>query len=89
MTGFRDDRVGSALAGTNPTVLRRLTAGFAVIGDVQHLPGYCVLVTDDPAADQLTDLHAAGLGARAVPLFMTDDDATAAIAAHAVALVQG
>ena len=53
---FRTDRVGSALAGTNPTVLRRLDAGFAVIGDVQHLPGYCVLITDDPDADQLTDL---------------------------------
>lgn len=53
---FRLDRVGSALAGTNPTVLRRLDAGFAVIGDVQHLPGYCVMITDDPDADQLTDL---------------------------------
>jgi diadenosine tetraphosphate (Ap4A) HIT family hydrolase len=53
---FRADRVGTALAGTNPTVLRRMRAGFAVIGDVQHLPGYCVLITDDPAADQLTDL---------------------------------
>lgn len=56
MTDHRLDRVGSALAGTNPTVLRRMRAGFAVIGDVQHLPGYCVLITDDPAADQLTDL---------------------------------
>ncbi len=36
---FRSDRVGAALAGTNPTVLRRLSAGFAVIGDVQHLAG--------------------------------------------------
>jgi diadenosine tetraphosphate (Ap4A) HIT family hydrolase len=53
---FRNDRVGSALAGTNPTVLRRLRAGFAVIGDVQHLPGYCVLITDTPGIDQLTDL---------------------------------
>ncbi|MFC6343496.1 diadenosine tetraphosphate hydrolase [Nocardioides hankookensis] len=57
MTGdYRADYVGTALAGTNPTVLRRLRAGFAVIGDVQHLPGYCVLITDDPTADQLTDL---------------------------------
>jgi hypothetical protein len=39
VTDFRADRVGSALAGTNSTVLRRLRAGFAVIGDVQHLPG--------------------------------------------------
>lgn len=53
---FRADRVGSALAGTNPTVLRRMRAGFAVIGDLQHLPGYCVLITDAPGADQLTDL---------------------------------
>jgi diadenosine tetraphosphate (Ap4A) HIT family hydrolase len=53
---FRRDRVGSALSGTNPTVLRRLRAGFAVIGDVQHLPGYCVLITDTPGVDQLTDL---------------------------------
>jgi diadenosine tetraphosphate (Ap4A) HIT family hydrolase len=53
---YHKDRVGTALAGTNPTVLRRLRAGFAVIGDLQHLPGYCVLITDDPAVDQLTDL---------------------------------
>jgi diadenosine tetraphosphate (Ap4A) HIT family hydrolase len=55
-TDFRKDRVGSALRGENPTVLRRLRAGFAVIGDVQHLPGYCVLITDTPGVDQLTDL---------------------------------
>lgn len=53
---FRADRVGSALAGTNPTVLRRLRAGFAVIGDVQHLPGYCVLITDTPGISQIIDL---------------------------------
>ncbi|MEV6559505.1 diadenosine tetraphosphate hydrolase [Nocardia sp. NPDC051756] len=53
---FRADRIGSALRGENPTVLRRLTAGFAVIGDVQFLPGYSVLLTDDPAAQRLSDL---------------------------------
>lgn len=53
---FTTDRVGSALAGTNPTVLRRMRAGFAVIADVQHLPGYCVLITDTPGIDQLIDL---------------------------------
>lgn len=60
MTGdYRDDYVGTALAGTNPMVLRRMRAGFAVIADVQHLPGYCVLITDDPSADQLIDLSPA------------------------------
>lgn len=52
----RRDRIGSALRGENPTVLARLPEGFAVIGDAQWLPGYCVLLTDDPAADRLSDL---------------------------------
>lgn len=53
---WRGDRVGSALAGRNPTVLRRLSASFAVIGDVQFLPGYCVAITDRPGVDRLSDL---------------------------------
>jgi diadenosine tetraphosphate (Ap4A) HIT family hydrolase len=53
---WRKDRVGAALLGQNPTVLHRMSAGFAVIGDIQFLPGYCVLITDDVAADRLTDL---------------------------------
>ena len=52
------DRVGSALVGGNPTVLCRLPSAFAVIGDVQFLPGYCVLLTDRPAAERLSDLPA-------------------------------
>ncbi|MBC9712108.1 diadenosine tetraphosphate hydrolase [Streptomyces sp. TRM66268-LWL] len=53
---WRTDRIGSALRGENPTVMRRLSAGFAVIGDVQFLPGYSVLLTDTPGAGRLTDL---------------------------------
>lgn len=53
---WRTDRTGSALRGENPAVLRRLDAGFAVIGDVQFLPGYSVLLTDDPSAERLSDL---------------------------------
>lgn len=37
-------------------MLRRLEAGFAVIGDVQFLPGYAVLLVDDPAVRRLTEL---------------------------------
>ncbi|MFB7932751.1 diadenosine tetraphosphate hydrolase [Streptomyces sp. NPDC056039] len=54
--GWREDRVGSALRGENPAVLRRLDAGFAAIGDVQFLPGYSVLLTDDPAVRRLSEL---------------------------------
>jgi diadenosine tetraphosphate (Ap4A) HIT family hydrolase len=53
---WRDDRIGSALRGANPTVLRRLDAGFAVIGDVQFLPGYSVLLVDEPDVQRLSDL---------------------------------
>lgn len=53
---WRKDRIDSALRGENPTVLRRLDAGFAAIGDVQFLPGYCVLLADDPAVQRLSDL---------------------------------
>ncbi|MFG3250837.1 diadenosine tetraphosphate hydrolase [Streptomyces sp. NPDC048187] len=57
MTGdWRADRIGTALRGENPTVLRRLTAGFAVIGDVQFLPGYSVLLVDEPDVQRLSDL---------------------------------
>ncbi|MFI6484625.1 HIT family protein [Nonomuraea sp. NPDC050663] len=53
---WRNERIGSALSGKNPTVLRRLEAGFAVIGDVQFLPGYAVLLTDQPGVERLSDL---------------------------------
>ena len=53
---WRADRVGAALRGDNPAVLRRLAAGFACIGDVQFLPGYSVLISDTPGVDRLTDL---------------------------------
>ncbi|MGY1440040.1 HIT family protein [Streptomyces reniochalinae] len=53
---WRQDRVGSALRGENPTVLRRLAAGFAAIGDVQFLPGYSVLLVDDPHVQRLSEL---------------------------------
>lgn len=57
MTGdWRTDRIGAALRGENPTVLRRLKSGFAVIGDVQFLPGYSVLLTDEPGVQRLSDL---------------------------------
>lgn len=53
---WKSDRIASARAGTNPTVLARLPGSFAVIGDTQFLPGYGVLLVDDPGVDRLTDL---------------------------------
>jgi diadenosine tetraphosphate (Ap4A) HIT family hydrolase len=56
MIDWREDRIGAAQRGENPTVLARLGTSFAVIGDNQFLPGYCVLLTDDPTISCLTDL---------------------------------
>lgn len=38
------NRVLSAKNGTNPMVIKELPGGYAVFGDVQFLPGYCVLL---------------------------------------------
>lgn len=53
---WKADRIGSALAGTNPTVLAKLPQSYAVIGDTQFLPGYCVLLVDTRNVDHLADL---------------------------------
>jgi LPPG:FO 2-phospho-L-lactate transferase len=45
-------------------------------------------LVDESDADQLAGLHEAGLSAAAVPLYMTDHDATAAMAAAALELVR-
>jgi len=52
---WRHDRIGAAETGRNPMVLTRLPSGFAVIGDTQFLPGYCLLLAA-PRTGALTDL---------------------------------
>jgi len=59
MIDWRGDRVGSALRGENPTVLARTPGGFAVMGGPQWLPGYCLLLIDNPEAKPLSDLSKA------------------------------
>jgi hypothetical protein len=46
MSDWRTDRVLAALEGRNPTVLAKLDASFAVIGDVQFLRGYSLTLTN-------------------------------------------
>lgn len=45
MGDWKKDRLASALAGSNPTVLLRMKSGFAVFCDTQFLPGYCILLS--------------------------------------------
>jgi diadenosine tetraphosphate (Ap4A) HIT family hydrolase len=56
MGDWRDDRIGSAHRGEKPMVMARMRSGFAVIGDTQQLPGYSLLLVDDPGVDHLGDL---------------------------------
>lgn len=51
-----EERVTQARAGANDKVLCRLPSGWAVIGDVQFLPGYCLLLPD-PVVPSLNDLN--------------------------------
>ena len=55
------DRVAAARAGTNPYVITRLPSGWVVIGDVQFLPGYCLLLAD-PVVSSLNDLSVQARG---------------------------
>jgi diadenosine tetraphosphate (Ap4A) HIT family hydrolase len=45
---------------TNPTVMAKLPGAFAVMGDLQWLPGYCVLLVDRPGVGGLNDLDLDG-----------------------------
>ena len=49
------DRVELARRGANDTVICRLPSGWVVLGDVQVLPGWCILLAD-PVAASLNDL---------------------------------
>lgn len=49
------ERVELALRGENPAVMCNLRSGWAVIGDVQFLPGYTLLLSD-PVVPSLNDL---------------------------------
>lgn len=55
---WKQDRIGSAECGENPTVLARMRSGFAVIGDTQVLTGYCVLLAA-PHVEHVSDLPCA------------------------------
>jgi diadenosine tetraphosphate (Ap4A) HIT family hydrolase len=58
MPNLIEQRVAQARAGENPTVLCQMPSGWAVIGDQQFIPGYCLLLAD-PVVPDLNSLRAA------------------------------
>ena len=49
------ERLQELLDGENPRLVLRMRSGFAVMGDNQFLPGYCLLMAY-PQVDQLIEL---------------------------------
>ena len=60
-------RVASARAGTNPTVVCRVSSGWVVLGDTQFLRGYSLLLPDPV----VPDLNALGKDERVTYLYET------------------
>jgi diadenosine tetraphosphate (Ap4A) HIT family hydrolase len=52
------ERIETARAGTNPTVICRVPSGWVAMCDTQFLCGYCILLAD-PAVTSLNDLSQA------------------------------
>ncbi len=55
MANLIEQRVGLARQGLDPFVICRMKSGWLVIGDVQPLEGYCLLLAD-PAVESLDAL---------------------------------
>jgi diadenosine tetraphosphate (Ap4A) HIT family hydrolase len=58
MKNLIETRVEAARRGQNPYVIARLGSGWVVIGDVQPLPGYCLLLAD-PVVNSINALDRA------------------------------
>jgi len=50
------ERIETARAGTNPTVICHMPSGWVVLCDMQFLSGYCILLAD-PLVASLNDLN--------------------------------
>lgn len=77
------ERVAAARAGSNPFVISRMASGWLVIGDVQPLPGYCLLLAD-PVVARLNDLDDAGRAAYAADMIRAGDALLAVTGAERV-----
>lgn len=59
MTTAIHRRVAACRAGGDPTLIARMSSGWAVMGDPQVLAGYCLLLPD-PVVPHLNAMTAAG-----------------------------
>ena len=78
-----EQRVAAARRGENPYVIRRMASGWLVIGDVQPLPGYCLLLAD-PIVDSPNALSEPERIRYSLDVLQIGDALLAATAAHRI-----
>lgn len=78
METWKNDRIASALSGTNPTLIAKMNSGFVFFGDTQFLPGYCVL-TGYPEVFSLNDLSLEDRAAFLTDMTIVGDAITAVL----------
>jgi len=78
-----EQRVESAQRGENPYVITKMPSGWLVIGDVQPLPGYCLLLADPvvESPNALTDFTRARY---ALDMYRVGDALLAVTGAHRI-----
>ena len=81
--GLIADRVAAARAGDLPQLVGRMPSGWAVLGDAQVLPGYCLLLAD-PVVPSLNDLAPADRATYLTDLARLGDAVIAATGAERV-----
>ena len=72
MNNLIEERVRQAQEGVNQYVIARLETGWAVIGDVQPLQGYCLLLAD-PVVASVNDLSEDERARHALDVFRIGD----------------
>ncbi len=74
-------RVAQARSGDNPYVISKMASGWLVLGDVQPLPGYCVLLAD-PIVPSVNELAAEDRATYMLDLVRAGDAVAAATGAE-------
>jgi len=76
-------RVEQARSGTNPYVISKMESGWLVIGDVQPLRGYCLLLAD-PVVGSINALNAEQRATYSLDMIKAGDAVTTATGADRI-----
>ncbi|HWA62939.1 MAG TPA: hypothetical protein VG939_16275 [Caulobacteraceae bacterium] len=78
-----EERVAAARRGENPYVITRMASGWLVIGDVQPLAGYCLLLAD-PVVPSPNDLDEAARARYSLDVLKAGDGLLALTGAYRI-----